>query len=247
MNRIETKGVICVRENNVEYKICNINYILYENEEYKYEFIPKYNVIDLLEDFQGIPGLNLDLKKDKYIRENTIPIFISERAPNKNREDLWVLLEEVNLDYHNQLEWLIRTKTQYSGDNLYVCKDIEVNTSYENFDILGNNSSNIIKNILNLVCGGLTFRIKNLIIDDSNRKFVYDLLFPLYLKNYNYVNKKQSEGRRGRNSISNDILYEYSIFELYFKSKLSLEEALLKLNISQATFYRNYKKFKEKY
>lgn len=71
-------------------------------------------------DFQGIPGLDLDLKKKSYTRENVIPVFISERAPAKNREDLWELLEKCDMQYLNPVEWLIRTNTQYPGDKLFV-------------------------------------------------------------------------------------------------------------------------------
>ena len=42
--------------------------------------------------FQGIPGLNLELRKDKYVRKNMTPVFISERTPSAHREDLWELL-----------------------------------------------------------------------------------------------------------------------------------------------------------
>ena len=64
--------------------------------------------------------MDLDLKKELYIRENITPVFISERAPGKNREDLWELLKQCDMQYLNQLEWLIRTDTRYSGDKLFV-------------------------------------------------------------------------------------------------------------------------------
>lgn len=70
--------------------------------------------------FQGIPGLNLDLKKEVYIRENILPTFISERVPSKNREDLYDLLKSVNLTYMDSIEYLCRTKYKYSGDNFFM-------------------------------------------------------------------------------------------------------------------------------
>lgn len=42
------------------------------------------NLLDV-DIFQGIPGIDLDLKKEKYIRDNVIPSFISERFPSQNR------------------------------------------------------------------------------------------------------------------------------------------------------------------
>ena len=99
--------------------IVEIEYTEREDESFFYKITPNYSVISLLseKDFQGIPGLNLDLKKESYIRENIVPVFISERTPGENREDLWVLLESCNMRYLNRLEWLIRTKTRYSGDS----------------------------------------------------------------------------------------------------------------------------------
>lgn len=72
--------------------------------------------------FQGIPGLELDLREEVYERENIVPTFISERTPSKGREDVYALLEEYGMQSLNRLEWLIRTDKQYSGDRLYVGK-----------------------------------------------------------------------------------------------------------------------------
>ncbi len=244
MNYVETVGMICVKEYNIEYQICKVIYTLYEDDKFSYKFLPNYNVISLLPNFQGIPGLNIDLKKEVYIRENILPIFISERTPNKNREDLWELLEEVNLVYLNQLEWLIRTNTQYSGDNLYVTELKEKNKKYDSFDLLGNNSTTIIKEILSVISSGVNFEIKNISIDNSNRELIFNILHPIYLKSLSYKKEKQLEGINSKKGISNIIL-ENEIFELYFKKKINLEDSLIKLNMKQATFYRKYSKFKK--
>lgn len=78
---------------------------------FEYVFEPNYFLIDLLDSkyFQGIPGLNLDLKKQEYIRKNIIPTFISERVPQKNREDFYELLEKLNMKSMDPIEYLIRT------------------------------------------------------------------------------------------------------------------------------------------
>ena len=49
-----------------------------------------------------------------------MPVFISEREPMKNRENLYELLEECDMDYWDPLEQLIRTDSHYFGDRLYV-------------------------------------------------------------------------------------------------------------------------------
>lgn len=123
MREIVTRGDICLNDDyKITYKVAEIIYTEREDESFLYEIRPNYSVINLLDtkDFQGIPGLDLELKKNSYVRENVIPVFISERAPARNRENLWELLKECDMQYLNQLEWLIRTNTRYSGDKLFV-------------------------------------------------------------------------------------------------------------------------------
>lgn len=72
MKSFESRGTICLKgQNNFIYKICKITYRLFEDESFEYVFEPNYFLIDLLDSkyFQGIPGLNLDLKKQEYIRK----------------------------------------------------------------------------------------------------------------------------------------------------------------------------------
>ena len=104
MRELTTTGLICVRDDyGIEYVVSKISYTVREDESYKYVFTPNYSVIDLLtyNEYQGIPGLKMELRKEEYVRENMVPVFISERSPNKNREDLWELLAEVGLDYQD--------------------------------------------------------------------------------------------------------------------------------------------------
>ena len=80
MREIKTSAIIALKDKcNVLYKISRIDYIQYENEEYEYIFTPYYNVIDFLPVslFQGIPGLDLSLRRERYIRKNMVPCFIS--------------------------------------------------------------------------------------------------------------------------------------------------------------------------
>ena len=106
----------------VEYGICRLDYEEWSDGTYEYRFIPDYTVIDILpmEDFGGIPGIDLDLRRETYVRRNQEPVFMTERSPSRNRVDARELMEEVGLDHYDRLEWLIRTRTRYAGDNLYV-------------------------------------------------------------------------------------------------------------------------------
>ncbi len=122
MKSVIKKGFICVKdEYNIVYRVCLLTHIENDDGTFRYEFRPNYFVISLLDSnlFQGIPGLNLDLKKEVYVRENILPTFISERVPSKNREDLYDLLKSVNLTYIDPIEYLCRTTYKYFGDNFF--------------------------------------------------------------------------------------------------------------------------------
>ena len=118
-----------------KYCVGQIEYQHFFNEEYQYIITPYWDVIDGLDTsvFQGIPGISMELRLEKYYRVNMQPVFITERSPSKNREDLWELMESVGLDYYDRFEWLIRTSLVCGNDNLIVerCREKSVELSYE--------------------------------------------------------------------------------------------------------------------
>ncbi len=252
MRSYSNVGLICVKDKlNIEYVLCKLEYTLYKDERFKYVFTPYYDVIDLLDTdiFQGIPGLNLDLKRKEYIRENILPTFISERVPNKNRVDYYELLDEVGLDFMNPIEYLIRTDYKYSGDDMYMIR-------YQNREpidiesIVGrNNSFGITKLILDNISHGNTVVLNNEII---NNKEVYNTLLFLYKKSFNEIKEKQRIGIEeakingnyvGRKPIKVDEEYLMEECNLYNNGKITLKEALENLQMSKATFYRKKKKY----
>lgn len=99
-----------------------IDYQEFDEENFQYVISPYWDIIDGLPSsiFQGIPGINMDLRLKHYYRANYIPTFIAERTPSENREDLWELLESVGLDYYDRFEWLLRTTLNSANDNLTV-------------------------------------------------------------------------------------------------------------------------------
>ena len=250
MKQIKETGFICVKDKlGIEYVVCELTYFLNEDGTFKYVFKPNYSVISLLKPpfFEGIPGLNLGLKRDEYVRENVLPVFVAERVPQKNREDLWELLDAVGLDFIDPIEYLIRTDLQYSGDNLYVIRPFEhKKISLEN-EISTQNNSGIIRLILNELAHGNDVEIEDNLIDDSNRKVVFDTLKFLYQKSLNFHKEKQLKGiekakengaYKGRHPIEVDI-------ELYLKmlndieaGKCTTKEACQILGISKDKFYR---------
>ena len=116
-------GIIkAVTKENEKIQVGRITYEEFENEEFQYIISPFWPIIDTLSTrvFQGIPGIDMDLRLDHYYRVNYVPVFITERTPGSSREDLWELLDSVGLDYYDRLEWLIRTDLRAAIDNLIV-------------------------------------------------------------------------------------------------------------------------------
>ena len=255
MKENRTKGIICLDdEYGFRYVISEIEYIEYEDESFTYIFRPNYSVIDLLGTnlFQGIPGLDLDLRQEEYIRKNQIPVFISERSPQKNREDLIEQLESVGMDYLNSLEWLIRTETRYSGDRLFVERheDSKMTFQLSSIGTLGARSGIVCRKLLEMICKGLNIESAEISVGDNNRKEVYNLLMVIYTKEKKYIDEcrragiesASAEGKyKGRSKIKIDSLKLAEVISDYQARKITGEEASKKLGISRSTFMRRMK------
>jgi hypothetical protein len=266
------KGVIYALDNiQMEYPVCYIEQITYENEAYEYIFRPYYDIIKLCEPsfFQGIPGLNLNLKKEVYIRENRTPTFIYERTPQENREDLWQLLEEVQMDYLDKLEWLIRTDKVYTGDRLIVKRYMEPTTKktfeqlfygdkiiVDSIDAFGKTYFEKLKNLLTIIISGACLESKEIAIHSNNREDLFKLVKYFYNIEYFRRREKQRLGieqakinnkYRGRKKIKVSTPKLKEVREQMLRKEITSKEAveILGLN-SVSTLYRRLKELKEK-
>ena len=116
-------GIIkAVMKNGDKVSVAQIDYQEFDEENFQYVISPYWDIVDGLPAsvFQGIPGIDMELRLKDYYRVNYIPTFISERTPSESREDLWELLESVGLDYYDRFEWLLRTNMRAANDNLIV-------------------------------------------------------------------------------------------------------------------------------
>ena len=116
-------GIIkAVMKNGDKVSVAQIDYQEFDEENFQYVISPYWEIVDGLPAsvFQGIPGIDMDLRLKDYYRVNYIPTFISERTPSESREDLWELLDSVGLDYYDRFEWLLRTSMRAANDNLIV-------------------------------------------------------------------------------------------------------------------------------
>ncbi|MCH5179824.1 MAG: hypothetical protein J1F32_01240 [Erysipelotrichales bacterium] len=263
-NCISTNGIICLKDDyNFIYKTARIEYKEWEDGNFFYHFYPLYNVIDLLEDrpdlFQGIPGLDLHLRKECYIRENVVPVFISERTPGENREDLYDLLMKHNMCSLNRLEWLIREKPVYSGDRLYVDEYLEIDDkpviSIDSMFDLINSGKEIKRELLKIICHGDYLDTREISINDINRLDYYRLLMPMCIHDFRIKRGLQARGIErakqenkytGRAEISIDPLKFKEVMEDYINHIISAERAARELGVSRYTFLRRLKNVQNK-
>lgn len=192
--------------------------------------------------------------KSRKRGENITPVFISERTPSENREDLWELLEACGMDYLNRLEWLIRTDLTYSGDRLYACRLEQRKSTITSISKLGNRSAVICRNILDLICSGVIIETDEIKIDDSNRKMYYDLFMALYRTERTYLDRQRKEGVRmavengvykGRKRVSIDRLKLEKLIDEYERRVITGEQAAKELAISKSTFIRRYREYRK--
>jgi len=271
MKEVSLLGIIYAEDKlKIKYSVSLIEQISFEDGTFKYIFKPFYNVIDLLNPsfFQGIPGLNLDSRKIEYIRSNKTPTFIYERTPQENREDLWELLEEVDLKYLDKLEWLIRTDKIYTGDSLTVGKYIAAQIKNDCNDIvygdkivvdsisnISNNNFEMLKKLLKIITLGAYLESKDFNIDDSNRHEMYILIYHLYKNEYlkrkilqkSGIEKARSNDvYRGRKKIKVSIPKLEEVIERLELKDITPIEAMEILGLkSKRTLYRRIKEFKD--
>ncbi len=265
------KGIIyAVDEINIEYAVCTIEQVTYEDQTYKYIFKPLYDIIDLCDTsfFQGIPGLNLELKKNEYIRENKTPTFIYERTPQENREDLWDLLEEVRMEYLDKLEWLIRTDRVYTGDNLIVKRFKKPSIKYDldkivygdeiHLETINNHFKTTyekLKILTEIAAKGASIETEEFCVDLNNREDVFNVTYSIYKSEYLSRKRKQRKGieeakkknlYKGRKKIKVSKPKLEEVIAKMDRNEITVKEALNILNLnSKSTLYRRIREFKE--
>lgn len=258
MRARETVGLICLDDSlGLSYRIAKVAFTEREDESFTYMFDPCYPIIDLLDSslYQGIPGLDMSLRKQRYVRENVTPVFIEERTPGPGREDLIELLDAVGMEYLNRLEWLIRTDLQYGGDALYVRRwqpedDVSM-VDVGNMKNLGRRSGERARRLLELLCMGHDVRAEGFSINDANRSDIYHLLVSLYKNDKHFIDARRQEGVNrakrekkytGRKPISISPVELDSVAYAYLDGSISASEAASRLGISVSTLRRRLKK-----
>jgi len=227
---------------SIYFMLAKITYERYIDESYQYIIEPFYDIIDGLNNKIDIPGINLELRQEKYYRVNSTPTFISERSFPKSRVEGAKLLKDKNIGYYNPFAWLLDSTYTYSGDKL----------SLKSEDFLRNvknisDSKNIYRHILFALqhLGTRTeFQIGDLKISEENRTTVIkSYLYQFYLVESTYYQKIGQSAGRHKITVSIPLMRE--VASLYGKKIITVEEAMKRLDISsESTFYRRLREYK---
>lgn len=264
-------GIIkAVMKSGDKISVAQIDYQEFDEENFQYTITPYWEIIDGLPAtvFQGIPGIDMDLRLETYYRVNYIPTFIAERTPSENREDLWELLESVGLDYYDRFEWLLRTTLRSANDNLIVerkQKNKTVTRLYKDaLESLQYGDKIIVDNIIDLgqTLAGYTDAIfyaatkgidiesndGELLIDREARQSIVPIVVAQKIIEYNQhknnrrlgIDKAKKDGKySGRKPIAVDEEVLRQVDKEIKNGLITVEEAMRRTKIkSKSTFYR---------
>lgn len=270
-------GIIKVYDrNNNRYSVGEIVFERYDDQNYQYIIKPYWNLIKSIPNgiFQGIPGIDMDLRYDTYYRVNMTPEIISMRTPSESRENVRQLMASVGLDYYDRFEWLLRSESKCGDDNLMIVRKYDrtnkalsiseindINLSPEDtlnihsLNELSSGKSSIVKYVYQILQSGVRVYItsENRFLEENERVIMLYLLSNMLegINNANMSNRKKGRelakksGRyTGRKPIEVNEKLLRSVSKDLRTHLISEEEALQKLSMSRSTFYRKLKTLK---
>ncbi|MBQ8292328.1 MAG: hypothetical protein IJX78_00820 [Bacilli bacterium] len=268
-------GIIKVYDrHNRNYSVGEIIFERFDDQNFQYIIKPYWKFIDQIPHglFQGIPGIDMDLKKEAYYRVNMTPTFISMRTPSESRENVRELMKSVGLDYYDRFEWLLRSEMRCGDDNLIVVRKPTDNLRIQSMEQVKNRyfhpgdvieidnlcdikSSNakLIEHLFGLLHSGVKIYIKseNRYIDDNERRtMLYLLRNMLECIDRNNRNRREEgieEAKRngrytGRKPIKLDEQFLKQVAITFLNNRISEQEAMNKLGINSRSTF--YRKIK---
>ena len=264
-------GIIkAVMKNGEKISVAQIDYQEFDEENFQYVISPYWEIVDGLPAsvFQGIPGIDMDLRLETYYRVNYIPTFIAERTPSENREDLWEILESVGLDYYDRFEWLIRTPMRAANDNLIVERrrtkqvvekyttGILSNLQYgdkvivDSMEAIADTTAGFADEIFTVITNGVDIISENgqMLVDITTRSSMIPIIIAQkiiaqreYAKNRRSgIEQAKKQGKyTGRKPIEVDEKVLRQVNQELKAGLISVEEAMKRTKIgSKSTFYR---------
>lgn len=270
-------GIIkAVMKSGEKISVAQIDYQEFDEENFQYVICPYWEIVDGLPAnvFQGIPGIDMALRLERYYRVNYIPTFIAERTPSENREDLWELLASVGLDYYDRFEWLLRTPMRSANDNLIVerrrifkvteslkgnvLSSLQYGDSVivDSLDSVADTTAGFSDGIFTAVTNGVDIISQDgrILIDRTTRASMLPIVIAQRLiehreralKQRNGISKAKAAGKyTGRRPIAVDENVLRQVVKEMKEGLITVEEAMQRTKInSKSTFYRKVRALK---
>ena len=263
-------GIIKVYDRyNRNYSVGEIIFERFDDQNFQYIIKPYWKFINQLPRglFQGIPGINMDLRKEAYYRVNMTPTFISMRTPSESRENVKELMRAVGLDYYDRFEWLLRSEMKCGDDNLLVIRKPIDNLRSKSLEMFENRylhpgdvveieklsdmkstNAKLIEELFSLLHSGVQIYIRseNRYIDDNERTtMLYLLKNMLECVDRNNKNRriegievaKRNGKYTGRKPIEVDEQLLKQIANAFLNNHMSEQEAMSKLGINSRSTF----------
>ena len=268
-------GIIKVVDRyNRRFSVGEIMLERFDEQNFQYIIKPYWQAIDNLPDglFQGISGIDMEIRRGVYYRVNMTPAFISMRTPSESREDVRELMANAGLDYYDRFEWLLRTEMRCGDDNLIVVRkplrdvtfkglqqtrgrnlhpgDIVEIDSLSDFQ---STNSRLVEDIYQFLQSGVGVYLKNegRFIEESERKAMILLLKNMLVcmdrnnrnnREKGILNAKKNGRYTGRKPIQIDLKVLKQVANDFENKNITEQEAMKRLNISSRSTF--YRKLK---
>ncbi len=263
-------GLIKVYDrNNHSYSVGEIIFERYDEQNFQYIIKPYWDSIDFLPHglFQGIPGINMDLRRTEYYRVNMTPTIISMRTPSESREDVRQLMLSAGLDYYDRFEWLLRTEMRCGDDNLVVVRKPTQSQRFKSLDNINSvfltpddvleidslsdfesSNASLVRYVYQILQSGVSIFIRNenRYLRDDERKAMMYLLSNMLISMERNIRSNRQQGRErakmsgryvGRKPIEIDDTLLKRVAYEFRNNHISEEEAMRKLGINSRSTF----------
>ena len=263
-------GIIKVYDRyNRNYSVGEVIFERFDDQNFQYIIKPYWQFIDQIPYglFQGIPGIDMDLRRDAYYRVNMTPTFISMRTPSESRENVRELMRLVGLDYYDRFEWLLRSEMRCGDDNLLVVRkpmdDLRIQSleqvkdrylhpsdviEIDNLSDIQSSNAKLIEDMFGLLQSGVRIylRSESRYIDENERRtMLYLLRNMLECIDRNNRNRREvgiEEAKRngrytGRKPIELDNQLLKQVAIAFLNNHISEQEAMTRLGINSRSTF----------
>ena len=104
-----------------DYCIASLTEVRNDADEFSWIIKPNYKDLEKC-GFYFLPGIDLDLHLEEYVRTNVIPSIVSRRTFPDNRDKLFEQLNELGLRWNDRFEFMCITMGWCSSDTDYVTR-----------------------------------------------------------------------------------------------------------------------------